>query len=30
MSDQVGTERRKAVAVLAGGCLWRVVRILRD
>ena len=30
MSDQVGTERRTEVAVLAGGCFWGVEDILRD
>ncbi len=29
MSDQVGTERKTEVAVLAGGCFWGVEEILR-
>ncbi len=30
MSNQVGTERKTEVAVVAGGCFWGVEDILRD
>lgn len=30
MSNQVETDRRREVAVLAGGCFWGVEEILRD